>query len=40
MWLTYFVFKVGQIGVPTKADNVDIRDTEFGREVVEVDHLS
>lgn len=33
------MFKVGQVGVPPEADNVDIHDAEFGGEVVEVDCL-
>lgn len=39
MWLAYIVFQVGQVGVPAEADNVNIHDTVFGGEVVEVDHL-
>lgn len=39
MWQTYIVFQVGQVGVPAEADNVNIHDTVFGGEVVEVDHL-
>lgn len=37
--LTYSVLKVGQIRVPSEAHNIDIHDTELGREVVEVDCL-
>lgn len=39
-WLTYVVFKVGQVSVPAQANNINVHDTEFGREVVEVDRLS
>lgn len=39
MWQTYIVFQVGQVGVPAEADNINIHDTVFGGEVVEVDHL-
>ena len=40
MCLTYPVFEVGQVGVPPQGDKVDVHHTEFGREEVEVDHLS
>lgn len=37
--LSYSVFKVGQVGVPTEAHHVDVHDAELGVEVVEVDGL-
>lgn len=33
---SYSVFKVGQVGVPAEAHDVDVHDAELGREVVEV----
>lgn len=36
---SYSVFKVGQVGVPPEAHDVDVHDAELGGEVIEVDCL-
>lgn len=38
--MTYFVFEVGQIDIPAQGDEVYVNDPIFGRDEVEVDHLS
>lgn len=39
-WPTHSVFEVGYVDVPAQSDKVHVNYTEFGREEVEVDHLS
>lgn len=34
------MFEVGQIDIPAQGDEVDVDDPIFGRDKVEVDHLS
>lgn len=34
------MFEVGQIDIPAQRDEVDVDDPIFGRDKVEVDHLS
>lgn len=36
---SYSVFKVGQVGVPPEAHDVDVHDAELRGEVIEVDCL-
>lgn len=38
--MTYLVFEVGQIDIPAQGDEVDVDDAIFGRDEVEVNHLS
>lgn len=37
---THPVFEVGDVDIPAQCDKVHVHYTEFGREEVEVDHLS
>lgn len=39
-WPTHSVIKVGYVDVPAQSDKVHVNYPEFGREEVEVDHLS
>lgn len=39
-WPTHSVFEEGYVDVPAQSDEVHVNYTEFGREEVEVDHLS